>query len=352
MRGGGVHQFVRVVTKPRWPAICGAMKICIYGAGSVGGFLAARLAQSGCDVSVVARGAHLDAIKRDGLTLIEGDRRTTVKLRASAAPSELGQQDVVIVTAKATDPRGLAAALPPLLGADTPVVFAQNGIPWWYLHGLPARDRMPDLAMLDPGGALQRAVGFNRAIGCVIYVPVEVVEPGVIEVGRISGIRFILGELDGLASPRVNAIAQAIKAAGAGGEVTQDIRREIWEKLWRNVGQSLICALIGRPSSAIRRSVRLSAITRALVGEVLAIAAAHGHPLTVDLDRHLGASPAGREHKPSILQDFEAGRPMELDALCASVQELARCAGVATPHLDTITALLIERATQAGLYRP
>jgi 2-dehydropantoate 2-reductase len=329
-----------------------AMKICVFGAGSVGGFLAARLAQSGRDVSVVARGAHLQAIQRNGLTLVTDHERSTAQVRASSVAAELGQHDVVIVTAKATDPAGLARALPPLLRADTPVVFAQNGIPWWYLHGLPKRERMPDLAMLDPGGALQRAVGFDRTIGCVIYVPAEVVEPGVVHVGRTSGLRFILGEPDGAASARVAAIAQAIAAAGAGGEATQDIRRAIWDKLWRNVGQALLCALIGKTSQAIRLDPRLSRIARALVEEVLAIAAAYDCALTPDLDRFFGAPPAGYEHKPSILQDLEAGRPMEIDALCVAVQEFARCAGVATPHLDTIAALLVERASQAGLYRP
>lgn len=327
------------------------MKICVFGAGSVGGFLAARLAQSGCDVSVVVRGAHLAAIQRNGLTLVIGAERSTVRVRASADTAELGPHDVVIVTAKATDPVGLARALPPLLGKDTPVVFAQNGIPWWYLHGLSKCERAPDLSFLDPGGALQRAVGFDRTIGCVIYVPAEVVEPGVVDVGRISGLRFILGEPDGAMSARLTTIAKTIAVAGAGGEASQDIRRDIWEKLWRNTGFSLICALIGRPAQAIRDSARLSAIARAVIGEVLATAAAHGYRLSVDLDRHFSVKPLEAEHKPSILQDIEARRPMEIDVLCVAVQALARSAGIATPHLDTITALLIERARQAGVYR-
>ncbi|MBL8837965.1 MAG: 2-dehydropantoate 2-reductase [Alphaproteobacteria bacterium] len=327
------------------------MKLCVYGAGGVGGGLAVPLALSGVDVSLVARGAHGEAIARDGLTVVQGESRRTARVRVSADPAALGVQDVVIVTVKATDPAGLAASLPPLLGPDTAVVFAQNGIPWWYAHGLADAANLPDLARLDPGGALARSVGARRAIGCVIYAPMEVVSPGVVRINGTAPLRFVLGEPDGSTSARVAAIARAFEAAGHGAPVVADIRREIWKKLLLNAAQSPICCLIGASINAIGPNAALRALANALVGEVSAVAAAYGVKVALDKELEIGSPGLNLVHKPSMLQDLEKGRPLEIDAMLAAVQDFARARAVATPNLDVVTGLLIGRATVAGLYR-
>ncbi len=327
------------------------MKLCVYGAGAVGGALAVPLALSGVDVSIVARGAHGEAIARNGLTVVQGESRRTAKVKASADPAALGAQDVVVVTVKATDPAGLAASLPPLLGPDTAVVFAQNGIPWWYAHGLKDGARLPDLARLDPGGALANAVGARRAIGCVIYAPTQVDAPGVVRINGDQALRFVLGEPDGSTAPRIAAIAKAFEAAGHGAPIVADIRHEIWKKLLLNVAQSPICCLIGAPISAIGPNEALRALASALVAEVSATAAAHGVTAKLDKELSIGAPGLNLPHKPSMLQDLEKGRPLEIDAILCAVQDFARARAVATPNLDTVTALLIGRAMVMGLYR-
>ncbi len=327
------------------------MKLCVYGAGAVGGALAVPVALAGSDVSIVARGAHGEAIAASGLTVVQGERRRTARVRVSADPKDLGPQDVVIVTVKATDPAGLAKGLPPLLGPDTAVVFAQNGVPWWYTHALRASGKLPDLARLDPGGALERSVGARRAIGCVIYAPVEVTSPGVVKINSSEPLRFLLGEPDGSTSARVVAIAKALEAGGHGAPITADIRHEIWKKLLLNIAQSPICCLIGAPISAIGPNEALRNLASALVREVCAVAASIGVSVALDKELAIGSPGLSLPHKPSMLQDLEKGRPLEIDAILCAVQDFARARGVPTPNLDAVTGLLIGRAMVAGLYR-
>ena len=324
------------------------MKICVYGAGAVGGHLAARLARAGNEVSVVARGPQLEAIQKHGLTLILGGERLNAPVRASADPAELGQQDVVISTLKAPGLAAVAEQIPSLLGRDTPVVFALNGIPWWYFHGAPARNRRPDLAFLDPGGKLARHVGLERVIGCVIYSANVVVEPGVIQ-SNSGDNAFVLGEPDGKPTPRVQKLAEVIKGAGMGAPVRQDLRPEIWSKLLGNAAQSPICCLLERDLSVIGVP-ELYTLAGNLMRETIAAAAAGGVTLDGDVEKRLGFAKGGSTHKPSMLQDLELGRAMEIDAILVAVQRFAQAGGVPTPHLDACTAMLIEKARKLGCY--
>ena len=324
------------------------MKICVYGAGAVGGHLAVRLARAGNEVSVVARGAQLDAIRRRGLTLLLGGERLTTPVRASADPAELGPQDVVITTLKAPGLAAAAVTLPALLDRDTPVVFALNGIPWWYFHGAPARPNRPDLGFLDPGGALARRVGLARVIGCVIYSANVVVEPGVVQ-GNSADNAFVLGEPDGTITPRVNQLAAVVKAAGMGAPVRQDLRPEIWNKLLGNAAQAPICCLLERDLSVIAVPEVL-AVAKNLMREAIAAARTDGVVLSDDIDKRFSFVKSGSTHKPSMLQDLELRRAMEIDAILVAVQRFAHAGGVPTPHLDALTGLLIEKARALGCY--
>ena len=328
------------------------MKICVFGAGAIGGNFAARLADAGNDVSVIARGAHLEAIKARGLTLIAGDKRIVAKVRASDKPADFGPQDAVISTLKATGLGGLAASVAPLLGPDTPVVFAQNGIPWWYGHGLAkSRPAAPDLSRLDPGGALARTVGLQRTLGGVISSPNHVAEPGVI-VNEIPGRNGLsIGEPDDQPSGRVDRLRATLVAAGISSPATRDIRYEIWHKLMANLTGSTICLVLGQPGT-IQKTPIVNRMARRAHAEALAVAAAHGVKLDDSPDVRYGPKRVYFEHRPSILQDYDLGRPMEIESIVRAPVAFARSAGVDTPTLDAIEAFAVSLATSKGLYQP
>ncbi len=327
------------------------MRICIYGAGAIGGNFAARLSAAGNDVSVVARGAHLEAIRARGLTLLSGDKKIVAKVRASDQPADLGQQDVLISTLKASSLGDLAANVAPLLGAGTPVVFAQNGIPWWYGRGLgKERPKAPDLPRLDPDGALLRAVGFDRTLGGVITTSNHVIEPGVVH--NISPERNVLwvGEIDDRQTPRLEALRATLVAAGIASPATADIRYDIWHKLMANLTGSAVCMIMGQ-AVPILATPLLNRMVRRAHAEALAVAAAHGVKLDDDPETRYGAKRVYPAHRPSILQDYELGRPMEVEAVVRAPVAFARSAGVDTPTLDAIEALSVSLAEAKGLYR-
>jgi 2-dehydropantoate 2-reductase len=329
------------------------MRICVFGAGAVGGHFAVKLAASGHEVSVVARGAHLDAIRRNGLVLKSGEQQIKAPVRASDKPAELGVQDFVISTLKANGLPALAAGIGPLLGPQSAVVFAQNGIPWWYGHGLPpSRRRPPDLSRLDPGGALARAVGAERALGGVIFSANTVIEPGVIENTTPQMNSLTVGEPDDTLSPRVSALQAALQGAGIGSKPAGDIRHAIWSKLLRNLSFSTLCLLTGRAIEVLHEDRALAEISSRLMDDGLAIAAAHG--IVIDMPGAERSPPGGASirHKPSILQDYELGRPMELEAMVMAPLAFGRVAGIATPTLDVVAALAARRAVDKGLYAP
>jgi 2-dehydropantoate 2-reductase len=279
-----------------------------------------------------------------------GAERHCARVRATDRPDSLGIQDVVFVALKSSVLPEAAPAMAPLIGPDTAVVFAMNGIPWWYLYRCPENGLPhPDLSRLDPGGVLARTVGPERVIGCMINSANEVVEPGVIRNSPGTLNKFTLGEPDGTVSRRVEAIAAAFECAGVQAPISTGIRVEIWDKLLRNLSTSPICALTGEAIGVIGRHDELLDLAKALMAEGLATARAHGITPEVTVERAYGKRPSS-PHKSSMLQDFERGRPPEIDGILTSVQAFARTAGIATPHLDTATALVIEKARKAGLY--
>jgi 2-dehydropantoate 2-reductase len=328
------------------------MKICVFGAGAIGGNFAARLADAGNDVSVVARGAHLEAIRARGLTLLAGDRKIVAKVRASDRPADLGPQDAVISTLKATGLAALAEGVGPLLRADTPVVFAQNGIPWWYGHGLaPSRPPAPDLSRLDPGGALAKAVGLERTLGGVITSPNHVVEAGVVRHEMPDRNGLWVGEIDDRASPRVDALRAALIGAGIASPATGDIRYDIWHKLMANFTGSTICLILGQPAT-VQKTPIVNQLARRAHAEALAIAAAHGVKLDDSPDVRYGPKRVYFDHRPSILQDYDLGRPMEIESIVRAPVAFARNAGIDTPTLDAIEAFCVSMAEAKGLYAP
>ena len=327
------------------------MKICVYGAGAIGGNFAARLADAGNDVSVIARGAHLEAIRARGLTLIAGDKKIVAKVRASDRPSDLGRQDAVISTLKATSHGNLAAGVGPLLGPDTPVVFAQNGIPWWYGHGLAkSRPPAPDLSRLDPQGALAQNIGLNRTLGGVITSPNHVAAPGVIvnEIPDRNGLA--VAEIDDGSSERVGRLRAALVAAGISSPATPDIRYDVWHKLMANFTGSTICLILGQPGT-IQKTPIVNRVARRAHAEALAIAAAHGIKLNDSPDVRYGPKRVYFDHRPSILQDYDLGRPMEIEAIVRAPIAFARSAGLDTPTLDAIETFAVSLAESKGLYQ-
>lgn len=325
------------------------MRVCVFGAGAIGGHLAARLAKGGAEVSIVARGPHLAAIQANGLTVHAHDGTHHSRPAASADPRELGPQDMVVVTVKAPALPAVAAGIGPLLGKDTPVAFVMNGIPWWYFlaGNVPfAGLRLPEI---DPEGALERAIGVGRAIGGAIYSATEVIAPGVVH-SEHGNIRVFLGEPDGTLSPRVQALAALIGGGGMPAFPTADIRHEIWAKLLGNLSSGPICSLT---RSGVRDSFAnplLRATARTLGEEGRAIAAALGVTLTEkDVDR---VANNNMQHKPSILQDLELGRPMEIDALFSVPLRLAALTGTPAPTLALLVALVQQVARAGGLYPP
>ncbi|HEV8679948.1 MAG TPA: 2-dehydropantoate 2-reductase [Stellaceae bacterium] len=330
------------------------MKIAVFGTGAVGGHVAARLgvgaATAGIEVSAVARGAQLAAIAERGITLLIGEERYSTRIRATDRPETLGVQDVVFVALKSSVLPAAAPGIAALIGLDTSVVFAMNGIPWWYLYRCPDNGLpRPDLSRLDPDGVLARTVGMERVIGCMINSANEVIEPGVIRNSPMTLNKFTLGEPDGTKSRRLEAIAAAFERAGVPAPISTTIRAEIWEKLLRNLSTSPICALTGEPIGILSRSDELFALAKALMAEGLATARAHGVDPGLTVERAYAKAPT-TSHKSSMLQDFERNRPPEIDGLLTSVQAFARVAQVPTPHLDTATAFVIEKARRAGLY--
>jgi 2-dehydropantoate 2-reductase len=325
------------------------VKICVYGAGAVGGHFAAQLAAAGHDVAVVARGAHLEAMRRNGLILLKGERRIVARVRAAERPADLGRMDAVLVTLKANGLAALAEGIGPLLGPDTGVVFAQNGIPWWYGQGLAGRPAPPpELQRLDPGGALARAVAPQRVIGGVIYSANEVIEPGVVRNDAPQRNMLVLGEPDGAASGRVAALRAALEQADIRSPVETDIRRSIWAKLLINAGSTAICVLTGETLREAMADPALAELRRRVHEEGKTVARAHG----VDVEGapqpppHL---PGGPAHKTSMLQDYERGRPMEIDAVLLAPTWFARAAAVAAPALDALAGLVAHKARAKGL---
>lgn len=320
----------------------------MFGAGAIGGHIAARLARGGAEVSVVARGAQLKAIESNGLRIEAVDESFTARVAAATDPAALGSQDAVIVTVKAPALPSVAAAIAPLLRPDTPVAFVMNGVPWWYFHAHGGKLDGRRLPMVDPGDAVWNAVGPAQAIGGVVYSSCTVSEPGVIQVrNKIS--RVVFGEPDGSASPRIAALAAPLRAGGIEVVETTDIRAALWSKLLGNLSSGPLAVLSQAAPTDIYREPACIAATRAIMEEGVAVAAALGVELKQNFDKRISGLQE-MTHRPSIQQDLQLGRPMEIAGIFESALELARLAGVATPMLDLMVALARVRAKEAKLY--
>ena len=324
------------------------MKVCIYGAGAIGGYLGVQLARAGADVSLVARGAHLETMKANGLKLLIGDEEHVVQPRCTDNPVELGPQDFIIICMKAHSIAGVIDAMKPLIGPHTRVVTAVNGIPYWYFYKHGGTYENSTLESIDPGGRQWRELGPERAIGCIVYPATEIEAPGVVR--HVYGDRFPLGEPSGEKSEDVERLSALFVKAGLQAPVLDRIRDEIWLKLWGNVCLNPISALTHATLDVICSDPATRALSKAIMLEAQSIAESFGVKFRVDVERRIEGARKVGAHKTSMLQDLERGRPMEIDPLVTVVQEMGHLTGIPTPALDNVLALTAQRAKIAGLY--
>jgi 2-dehydropantoate 2-reductase len=324
------------------------MKVAIFGAGAIGGFLGVRLAQAGADVTFVARGPHLAAMQANGVTLRSAGQEVTVRPRCVESAAEAGVHDYVVVTLKAHGLLAAAPAIAAMMGPDSALITGVNGVPYWYFYGLdgPYRDRVVE--SVDPAGRLSAVLPPSRAIGCVVYPAAEVTAPGVIE--HLYGDRFTLGEPDGSRSARVEAFSKALIAAGLKAPVRPRIRDELWVKLWGNLAFNPVSALTGATLDRITGDAELRTLCRGMMLEAKAAAEALGVRFGIDVDRRIAGGAEVGVHKTSMLQDLERGRPMEIDALLGAVVELGTMVHEPMPLCRAVLGLVRERARVAGCY--
>jgi 2-dehydropantoate 2-reductase len=321
------------------------MKICVFGAGAIGGYVAARLAQvDGVEVSVIARGAHLEAIRRDGLRLLSPAGDVQARLPATDAPSDLGPQDAVFIALKSHQMDGALDGLAALLGPETMVLPPTTGIPYWYFHGLAGPHRDRQIERLDPGGRQWRALAPERVIGCVYWAAAEVSAPGVIRHdGSLS--RFPIGEPDGTSSVRVQRLAGAFAKAGLEAPVTPDIRAWIWAKMVSSLTWNPIACLTGATLEELTVRPEIVSIVRRVMTEADGLALQLGvERMPISIEGRIEAARKAGAHKMSMLQDLERGRPIEIDVLVDSISAMREIAGAETPTIDDFFALLKARA--------
>jgi 2-dehydropantoate 2-reductase len=326
------------------------MRVCVVGAGAIGGYVAAKLALAGSAVSVVVRGANLAAVRAKGLTLHEEGATSVLKeIVATENISDIGQQDIVILSMKAHQVTPIAEKIAPLLGPETTIVTMQNGIPFWYFqkHGGELNGRRVE--SVDPDGFILDHIPIERVIGCVVYPACEMVAPGVIQ--HIEGNRFPVGELDGADTPRVKAVAELFKNAGLKSPVLSKIRDEIWLKLWGNLTFNPISALTQATLVDICQFPPSRVLAANMMTEAQTIANKLGIEFRVSLEKRIAGAEGVGKHKTSMLQDVEAGRALEIDALVGSVIELGRLTQTPTPHIDAVyacTSLLAKMLRESG----
>jgi len=327
------------------------MKLAIYGAGAIGAYLGVELALGGVEVSLIGRGPHLAAMKANGARRRIGAEEKLAHPRCTDDPAELGPQDVVLIALKAHSVPAIAGRIQPLLGPETAVVTAVNGIPWWYFYGLKGPYENRRVRAVDPDDVQWARIGPERAIGCVIYPAAEIVEPGVVEVqAHLSSNRLPIGEPTGVRTPRILKLSEALIAAGFKSPVRPDIRTDIWVKLWGNLAFNPLSALTGSTLEDLVRDQGTHAVSRAMMVEGQRVAEALGVKFPISVDARIkGAGEVGA-HKTSMLQDLELRRPMEIDALVLAVAELGDLVGIETPAIDTVYALVRRRAIEAGCY--
>ncbi len=320
------------------------MRFVIAGAGAIGAYLGARMARAGLDVTLFARGAHLRAMQEHGVRVRSAEGDFDARPRVVASLGEAGPADVVILAVKAHGLTQLAPQLAPVLGPETIVVSTQNGIPWWYFQGSGGPLEGTSLERVDPGGVIAAAIEPRRVLGSLIYFATEIAEPGVVL--HTEGNRVSLGEPDGTRSERCRKIAEALNASGLRCRLTAQMRTEIWVKLLGNVVFNPISALTGATLAQIVRDPQVNALARSMMEETEAVARALGLELPIGIDQRMAGAEKVGEHKTSMLQDLEAGRPLELEAVVGAVVELAERLHLPVPHTRTVyacTRLLAER---------
>ena len=320
------------------------MNICIYGAGAIGGYLGAQLADAGCNVTLIARGPHLKAMQENGLMLEIGNERKVFPITCTDNPAEVGPQDYVILTLKAHSVSPIVDEIIPLLGPETAVVTAQNGIMWWYFYGLSGRLENHQLESADPGGRIWAVLGPERAIGCVVYPSCEIVAPGIVR--HIDGKRFMLGEPDGSRSDRVIALGRLMTESGLKAPIRKTIRDDIWFKLLGNATFNPISVLTHATLEQMGRDEEVRAVIRQMMSEAEQVALKLGVNFPMDIEKRIDAAVDVGAHKTSMLQDYEQGRPLEIDALVASVTELGRLVDVPTPTIDMVLSLVRLKAIE------
>ncbi len=323
------------------------MRIAVMGAGGIGTWVGAALARAGHDVALIARGAHLEAMRSDGVQIRDSEGGYVVHPQVTGDSREVGQVDAVILAVKAHDQAAAGPAVSALLGPGTMIVAAQNGLPWWYFHGLGAPWDGRRLEGSDPGGTVSAALAPEHVLGCVVYLGAEVVEPGVVQTRPEAGL--VLGEPDGSATPRLAAVADALESAAFDVRRSPAIRTEIWTKLMGNLAFNTISVLTraGLGTMASEPAVREVAAT--IMAEAIAVAEAVGAAPSISIERRLEITARLDDHKPSSLQDLEAGKRVELDAMAGAVVELAGLAGVPVPTLRTVHALAGLAVRQASI---
>jgi 2-dehydropantoate 2-reductase len=315
------------------------MKIAVIGVGAIGGYVGIRLALAGQDVTFIARGANLEALRTRGIRMIgaNGDEEAVTQVKATDNYATAGPQDIVILAMKAHQVEAAAGEVPKLFGSDTVVVTMQNGIPYWYFHGHCGELAGRRVHSVDPNGLIFERIPCERVIGCVVYPAAELISPGVIK--HVEGNRFPVGEPDGTASARVSRVSQCFVSGGMQAPVLSDIRSEIWLKLWGNLTFNPISALSRATLAGICQYPPSRAIAAAMMGEAQSVAKKLGITFRVPLEKRIAGAEKVGHHKTSMLQDVENARAMEIDALLGSVVELARLTETPTPHIDTVYAL-------------
>jgi 2-dehydropantoate 2-reductase len=327
------------------------MKICIFGAGAVGGMIGSELFRAGHDITLIARGPHLAAMQANGLTVImNGERRHTTPF-ATDDPTEAGIQDVVIFLVKAHHLAAASAQAQPLLGANTVIVAAQNGIPWWYRHGLDGPLGNTSLTSIDPNDIIWKAFGPDRVVGAVINGSCALEAPGIVDHHQTSR-SFTIGEPLGGISQRCKDLAAIFAKTDIEVPIVEDIRQALWAKLLNNIGVSTICVLTRAPLGHVNGDPRCFALAIQIMEETAKVAARLGMDLSDAMAARIKGGPVSTTHKPSTLQDFEAGRPMEIDAIVGAVIQIARLVGEPTPVIDNIYALLRRLAEETETYPP
>jgi 2-dehydropantoate 2-reductase len=324
------------------------MKICVYGAGAIGGYIGVMLKQAGADVSLIARGQHLAAIKENGLKLLSGGAEKIAKMPASDRPADFGPQDYVIIALKAHQAWEVADQMKPLLGANTAVVTAQNGVPWWYFYGYEGQYANLQLESVDPDGRQWQAIGPERAIGCTVYPAAEITAPGVIK--HTYGDRFGFGEPTRVETERVRELARIFDAAGMKSKIYPEIRNDIWLKLWGNLCFNPISALTRATLDVVATDPGTRGVSRQMMQEAERIARRLGVHFRVDIERRINGAAAVGAHRTSMLQDLDKGRHLEIDALLTVVQEMGRLVDLETPAIDIVLALVQQMGRVAKVY--